>query len=301
MAKINNLLTEKRNKNSLLIDTMSIPDILKTINNEDKTIAYSIEKELPSISKVVEQMVYTIKNGGRVIYIGAGTSGRLGVLDSAECPPTFGTSPDQIIALIAGGEEAFTKAIESVEDSPTQGIIDLRNINFSSEDLLIGIAASGRTPYVEKALIYAREIGARTAALTCNKNSIISKFADNCIEIEVGPEVVTGSTRMKAGTAQKLVLTMMSTTTMICLGKVYSNLMVDVQITNEKLKTRAMNIVREITNCSEEEVERALEEAQGSAKHAIVMLLLNIDYEASISQLYQCNNSLRKVLEKNSK
>ncbi|WP_055666492.1 N-acetylmuramic acid 6-phosphate etherase [Desnuesiella massiliensis] len=301
MTKINSLLTEKRNKNSLLIDTMSIPDILKTINNEDKTIAYSIEKELHSISKVVEQMVYTIKNGGRVIYIGAGTSGRLGVLDSAECPPTYGTSPDQIIALIAGGEEAFTKAVESVEDSPTQGIIDLKNINFSSEDLLIGIAASGRTPYVEKALIYAREIGARTATLTCNKNSIISKFADNCIEIEVGPEVITGSTRMKAGTAQKLVLTMMSTTTMICLGKVYSNLMVDVQITNEKLKTRAMNIVKEITNCSEEEVERALEEAQGSAKHAIVMLLLDIDYQDSINQLYQCSNSLRKVLEKNSK
>ncbi|RDY29328.1 N-acetylmuramic acid 6-phosphate etherase [Romboutsia weinsteinii] len=296
MVKIKHLSTEGRNKDSVDIDIMSVKDVITTINNEDKTVAFSIEKELDSIEKVVSEMINTYKNGGKIVYMGAGTSGRLGVLDSAECPPTYGIDPNRIVGLIAGGEKAFIKAVENAEDNRELGISDLKNINLSSNDMLIGIAASGRTPYVEEGLKYANEVGAKTATLTCNKGSLISRYAQNNIEINVGPEVVTGSTRMKAGTAQKLVLTMMSTTLMISLGKVYSNLMVDVKITNEKLNERAINIVTEIADCSREEAIDALSKSNGHAKSAIIMIMLKVEYKEAIEKLDMYEGSVRRLL-----
>lgn len=296
MVNIKNLSTEGRNEKSKDIDIMSVKDVLKTINNEDKTVAYAIEKELDSIEKVVNDMIDTYKAGGRIIYMGAGTSGRLGVLDSAECPPTYGTDPDRIVGLIAGGEKAFIKAVENAEDDKDMGINDLKNLNFNSNDFLLGIAASGRTPYVKAGLEYANEIGAKCATLTCNKGSLISKYVKNSIEIDVGPEVVTGSTRMKAGTAQKLVLSMMSTTLMVSLGKVYSNLMVDVKITNEKLNERAINIIIDITGCSREVAIQALKDSNGNAKSSIIMIMLDVDFDSAINKLKKYDGSVRKLL-----
>ncbi|MGL4911653.1 MAG: N-acetylmuramic acid 6-phosphate etherase [Romboutsia sp.] len=296
MLNIKGLSTEGRNENSKNIDMMSVREVLETINNEDKTVAYAIEKELGSIERVVNEMIETYKNGGRIIYIGAGTSGRLGVLDSAECPPTYGTDPSRIVGLIAGGEKAFIKAVENAEDSREGGVDDLKNLNLNNNDFLLGIAASGRTPYVEAGLEYANKVGAKCATLTCNKGSIISKHVKNSIEINVGPEVVTGSTRMKAGTAQKLVLSMMSTTLMISLGKVYSNLMVDVKITNAKLNERAINIITEITECTREVAIEALEKSNGHAKTAIIMIMLETDFNTASEKLNKYDGSVRKLL-----
>lgn len=298
MEQIKHLSTETRNEKSENIDTLDIGGIIKIINDEDKTVAYAIEKELEAIEAVISAMVTAYEKGGRIIYMGAGTSGRLGVLDSAECPPTFGTSLDRIVGLIAGGEKAFIHALENVEDSREAGVEDLKNIHLTAQDLVLGIAASGRTPYVEAGLIYATEVGASTATLTCNKGSKISAFATHNIEINVGPEVVTGSTRMKAGTAQKLVLTMMSTTLMIKMGKVYKNYMVDVKITNEKLRTRATNIVSEVTGCDYELAKTTLEKVNGHAKTAIVMILLDVDVAEAKARLEQSKDSVRAAIEK---
>lgn len=297
MVDIKFLGTEKRNENSLNIDLMDVRGIIETINNEDKTVAFAIEKELDSIEAIVKDMIEVYKAGGRIIYMGAGTSGRLAVVDSVECPPTYGTDPERIVALIAGGQRAFTKAVENAEDDYSLGRSELEKINFSKDDYLLGIAASGRTPYVLGGLAYARELAAKTGSLSCNKGSKISEVSNRSIEVAVGPEVVTGSTRMKAGTAQKLVLSMMSTTLMVSVGKVYSNLMVDVKITNKKLEERAINIVIEVTGCEREKAIEKLGEAKGHAKTAIVMILLGVSYEEATTKLIEADGSIRKTVK----
>lgn len=266
------LTTEAVNMEAKPIETLSIEQLLQRMNEEDKKVPYAVEKVIPQISLVVQAAIRAIKQGGRLIYIGAGTSGRLGLVDASECAPTFGTTYE-VQALIAGGKEAFISAKEGVEDSKELGEEDLKKINFNQKDILVGIAASGRTPYVIGALRYARSLGAVTAALSCNKNAPICCEADIAIEVEAGPEVLAGSTRLKAGTAQKLVLNMISTTAMVNCGKVYKSLMVDMKATNEKLEARSKRIVMLATGCTREQAEQALLEADYHAKLAIVMIL----------------------------
>lgn len=250
---LNQLDTEQSNPDSLHIDEMSTIDILTTINNEDQKVALAVKEVLPKISIAVDCIYYQMCKGGRLIYIGAGTSGRLGILDASECPPTYGVDPRLVQGLIAGGKEALTAAIEGAEDSQDFAVEDLKNIHLTDKDVVCGIAASGRTPYVIGGLEYARTLGCQTVSICCVHNGEISKYSHYPIEVITGPEVIAGSTRMKAGTAQKLVLNMISTSVMIKRGKVYKNLMVDLQPTNEKLKTRAINIVSQSLDCSKEE------------------------------------------------
>lgn len=271
--QLSQMLTEQRNPNTMDIDQLPALEIVKRINQEDQKVALAVEQCLPQIAQAVENIVTTLKNGGRLIYIGAGTSGRLGVLDASECPPTFGTDPNMVIGIIAGGEKALRHAVEGAEDNPNDAIIDLQQIQFSDKDILIGIAASGRTPYVIGGLQYAKQIGARTVALVSNPQSTMARLADIAIETLVGAEVLTGSSRMKSGTAQKMVLNMLTTASMILLGKCYQNLMVDVQVTNEKLKARALRIVMQATECSQTTAERTLAQYNGHTKSAIRHLL----------------------------
>lgn len=277
MIDLTKVDTEKRNENTMKIDQASTLEILELINAEDQKVAIAVKEQLPAIEKVVELATDCYKNNGRIIYVGAGTSGRLGVLDAAECPPTYGVAEDAFIGLIAGGEDAFIKAKEGAEDSKEKACEDLDNIKLSNKDLVIGIAASGRTPYVISALEYANKIGAKTASIAITKNSEIGKIAQCPIEVSVGPEVITGSTRMKAGTAQKLILNMISTATMIKNGKVYQNLMVDLLQTNKKLEQRALNIVVEATGCSYEVAQNKLTLSKGNVKTAIVMIINDLD------------------------
>ncbi|MBR0575063.1 N-acetylmuramic acid 6-phosphate etherase [Proteiniclasticum sp. BAD-10] len=263
--------TEGINENSLNIDSMNIADVLKTINEEDKKVAQVIEEELPAITRAVEAICPKIQVGGRLIYVGAGTSGRLGVLDASECPPTYGVEPGLVVGLIAGGEKALRYAIEGAEDDGEQAVKDLEAIRFTPKDALVGLAASGRTPYVLAALAYAKALGAVTVSVSCVKDAEVSQVAQYPIEAVVGPEVVTGSTRMKAGTAQKMILNMISTTLMIQAGKVYGNLMVDVQATNAKLIVRAERIITTTTGLGKEEAKLLFEESGHSVKTAIVM------------------------------
>lgn len=285
MEDIKMLDTEKRNSKSMNLSSMNAKEIVKLINNEDHLVAEAIAKNLADIAIVVNMAAKTISEGGRIIYLGAGTSGRLGVLDAVECPPTFGVYPGLFVGLIAGGENAFVKALEGAEDSKEGGIKDLKAINFSSKDLLIGIAASGRTPYVIGGIEYAQEIGAQTVSLATTANSKIGKLVTQKIEIVAGPEVLTGSTRMKSGSVQKMVLNMISTGAMILNGKVYQNLMVDVMQTNKKLEIRARNIVVEATGCSEEKAKEILELADNSVKLAIVMIINNYTKEEGLDHL----------------
>ncbi len=296
MIDLSNIQTERRNKNTMEIDTFSSFQIAEVINIEDMNVASSINNELKEISDVIYSSSEAIKNGGRIIYIGAGTSGRLGVLDAVECPPTFGVSPDLVVGLIAGGEEAFVCAVEGAEDSEELCVSDLKNINLSNLDIVIGIAASGRTPYVIGGLKYANEIGATTASIAITKKAEISKYAKHSIEVSVGPEVVTGSTRLKAGTAQKMILNMISTGSMILNGKVYQNLMVDVMQNNEKLKVRAQNIVMEATGCTREEATSYLESANGNSKTAILMYLKQVNYTEACDLLEKNQGNLRNCL-----
>lgn len=263
--------TEGINENSLNIDSMNIADVLKTINEEDKKVAQVIEEELPAITRAVEAICPKIQAGGRLIYVGAGTSGRLGVLDASECPPTYGVEPGLVVGLIAGGEKALRYAIEGAEDDGEQAVKDLEAIQFTEKDALVGLAASGRTPYVLAALAYAKALGAVTVSVSCVKDAEVSQVVQYPIEAVVGPEVVTGSTRMKAGTAQKMILNMISTTLMIQAGKVYGNLMVDVQATNAKLIVRAERIITTTTGLGKEEAKLLFEESGHSVKTAIVM------------------------------
>ncbi len=290
------MITEGRNPASQNIDELSTEEMLRVINNEDKKVALAVEAIVPQIASVVEAIVTAFSQGGRLIYCGAGTSGRLGILDASECPPTFGTPPEQVVGLIAGGHRAILQAVENAEDNVGQGAQDLQTLGFNHRDVLVGIAASGRTPYVLGALAYAREQGAFTAALSCNPDSPLSQAADIALTPVVGPEVITGSSRLKAGTAQKLVLNMLTTGAMIRSGKVYGNLMVDVEATNQKLIQRQINIVKQATECDDATAEQALAACHGHCKTAIVMVLADLSAEDAHALLKQNRGFIRQAL-----
>lgn len=296
MIELGKMETEKQNPRTMNLDELSIKEALMIMNNEDKKVAEAIGEVIPDIEQAVQVIIGQLNKGGRLIYVGAGTSGRLGVLDAAECPPTFGTPKEQVIGLIAGGERAFTQAIEGSEDSQAMGKTDLENISLSPDDVVVGLAASGRTPYVIGALQYAKANGTPTIAVACNKNSPIGLEADIAIEAVPGPEVLTGSTRLKAGSAQKMILNMLSTLSMIGIGKVYQNLMVDVQPTNEKLVTRAENIVMKATDADRETAREKLQESGGKVKVAIIMILLNTDKDTALTKLEASDGHIRKAL-----
>lgn len=293
--------TEKRNEKTENLDSLSVKEIIQAMNEEDKKVPEAVSNELEAIEQLIEEVVACMKKGGNLFYIGAGTSGRLGVLDAAECIPTFNAEPTLFQALIAGGMGAMTVAVEGAEDSLSLAETDLKNCQLSENDFVIGIAASGRTPYVIGGLKYAKEIGAQTGSLSCNKGSEISRYANFPIEVEVGPEVLTGSTRLKAGTAQKLVLNMISTASMVRMGKVYKNLMIDVQSTNEKLVERAKSIVMDATGCSREEATFYLEDSGQNPKLAIIRILSGENKEAAISLLERNDGYVRKALENKGK
>ncbi|MGO5116453.1 N-acetylmuramic acid 6-phosphate etherase [Candidatus Avoscillospira sp. LCP25S3_F1] len=296
MEQINQLPTEQRNPNTADIDRVSTLEIVRRINEEDKKVAYAVERELESIAKAVDAIQEALRSGGRLIYCGCGTSGRLGVLDAAECPPTYSADPGMVVGVIAGGERAMFKAVEGAEDNTEAGREDMKQIHLSAKDVLVGIAASGRTPYVLGAMAYAHEIGAKTVALTCNKASKMNAAADIPIGVETGPEVITGSTRMKCGTAEKMVLNMLSTGAMIRLGKVYGNLMVDVMPTNEKLVRRAISIVATAAHVDEDVARRTLEACGFSVKTAIVMLVRGGSAEEANERLKETGGVIAKAL-----
>jgi len=290
--------TEQRNDASRDIDSKSALEIVTVINNEDKKVPGAVEKILPEIAALVDDIVAAFKKGGRLVYIGAGTSGRLGVLDASECPPTYGVDPGMVQGLIAGGREALTSSIEAAEDRAGEGVKELKALGFSERDVLVGITASGQAPYVLGALDYARGLGAVTAAISCNANSATFAYARHRLYVDVGPEVVTGSTRMKSGTAQKLVLNMLTTAAMIRLGKVYKNLMVDLKPVNHKLILRSIRLIRELTGCSEEEALSALEASARRPKVAIVMVLLGVGVEKAACLLEEENGHISAIMEK---
>ena len=294
--KLEKLITETRNSNTMDLDQLSIKDVVKIMNEEDKKVPLAIESEIGKITQVIEKTIQTFNKGGRLIYIGAGTSGRLGILDAAECVPTFGVDSTMVQGLIAGGEKAMTLAIEGAEDSSALGVEDLKRIELSSNDMVVGIAASGRTPYVIGGLDYANEIGAGTSSISCNKDAVISKHAKIAIEIDAGPEILTGSTRLKAGTSQKLVLNMISTGAMIGIGKVYKNLMVDVKPTNLKLIERSKKIIMEATGCSHDVASHYFKHSDQDVKLAIVMLLTGDSKEESEEKLIRNAGFVRKCL-----
>lgn len=296
MVDLTKMGTEQQNPNTMNLDEMSVKEALTVMNNEDKKVAEAIEEVIPEIEEAIHVIIKQLKKGGRIVYTGAGTSGRLGVLDAAECPPTFGTPKEQVVALIAGGERAFTEAIEGSEDSVEMGQKDLENIQLSDKDVVVGLAASGRTPYVIGALEYANEVGAPTVAIACNKNSEIGAVASIAIEAAPGPEVLTGSTRLKAGSTQKMILNMLSTLSMVGIGKVYQNLMVDVQQTNKKLVARAESIVMKATGANQETARQTLKESDGEVKVAIIMILLNTDKETAVNKLQESEGHIRKAL-----
>lgn len=293
--KLTSMQTETRNPATLNLDEMSIAEILSQMNKEDHRVPVAIKSILPEIEKAVSLIVESFKQGGRLIYAGAGTSGRLGVLDAAECVPTFGVSPDMVVGLIAGGEKAMVNAVEGAEDSFTMGEDDLKALELTERDTVVGIAASGRTPYVIGALKYAQQMKANTVSLSCNTNASISEHAEVALEVETGPEILTGSTRLKAGTAQKLILNMLSTTSMIGIGKAYQNLMVDVQATNEKLVERSKHIIMEATGVSYDVAAETFVQADQHVKTAIVMLLTNQSKEASKALLEQADGFVGRV------
>lgn len=295
---LDKLTTETRNHQTMNLDKLTTSEVVQLMNEEDKKVAYAVEKELPSISKVAEAIIESFKKGGRLIYMGAGTSGRLGVLDAAECVPTFSVDPTMVQGLIAGGMKAMTVAVEGAEDSATLGKEDLQHIELTENDVILGIAASGRTPYVIGALTYANEIGATTASLSCNKDAEISRYATLPIEVEVGPEILTGSTRLKSGTAQKLVLNMLSTSSMIGIGKVYQNLMVDVKPSNEKLVERSKRIIMQATDCSYEQASQAFTSANQQVKTAIVMILTDSTKEEAEQKLVESQGFVRNTMNK---
>ncbi|MED4281813.1 N-acetylmuramic acid 6-phosphate etherase [Priestia megaterium] len=292
---LNHILTEKRNPQTLNIDELSSLEIVKKINKEDHQVPQAINKVLPVIALLVDEIVSAFKQGGRLIYIGAGTSGRLGVLDASECVPTFGTPAEQVIGIIAGGDKALRHALEGAEDNKKQAIEDLESINLSNKDILVGIAASGRTPYTLSALAYANSLGTVTGCVVNSPQSPMEQEAKYAIVAESGPEVVTGSTRMKAGTAQKLVLNMLTTASMIQIGKVYSNLMVDVQPTNDKLVQRAKNIIAELTGVSPEEAAESLQTYK-TPKAAILALLTSTEGDEVHRLLDKYDGHLKKAI-----
>ena len=290
------MTTERRNPRTMQLDTMSELEIVTTMNEEDARVPLAIAKKLPQIAQAAHWAAEAFEQGGRLFYMGAGTSGRLGVLDAAECPPTFGVDPGMVVGLIAGGEKAFIKAVEGAEDDRALGQSDLEAHDLTAKDVVIGIAASGRTPYVLGGLAYARSVGCKTAAIACNPGSAVGKAADLAIEVEVGPEVLTGSTRLKSGTAQKLILNMISTASMVRAGKAYQNLMVDVMQTNEKLHVRAENIVIDATGVERAEARRAIDAAGGSVKCAITMLLAGCGADEARRRLSEAKGHVRAAI-----
>ena len=297
LQTLSTLITEQRNPNSMHVDSLSALEIVQLMNKEDKQVPLAIEKCLPQIAQAVECIVAAFQQGGRLVYIGAGTSGRLGVLDASECPPTFGVSPEMVKGIIAGGERALRHPIEGAEDSKTHAVVDLQTIQFSSKDVLVGIAASGRTPYVIGALEYAKSLGSVTVSIASNPNSAMANIVDIAIDTVVGPEVLTGSSRLKSGTAQKLVLNMLTTASMILMGKCYQNLMVDVQASNEKLKTRAIRIVMQATDCDKALAEETLKLADQNAKLAIMMILSGLDRAQAEALLEKHQGKLQLALK----
>ena len=297
LQTLSTLITEQRNPNSMDVDRLSALEIVQLMNEEDKQVPLAIEKCLPQIAQAVERIVTAFQQGGRLVYIGAGTSGRLGVLDASECPPTFGVSPEMVKGIIAGGERALRHPIEGAEDSKAQALVDLQTIQFSSKDVLVGIAASGRTPYVIGALEYAKSLGSVTVSIASNPNSAMANIVDIAIDTVVGPEVLTGSSRLKSGTAQKLVLNMLTTASMILMGKCYQNLMVDVQASNEKLKARAIRIVMQATDCEKALAEETLKLADQNAKLAIMMILSGLDRAQAEALLEKHHGKLQLALK----
>ena len=297
LQTLSTLITEQRNPNSMNVDSLSALEIMQLMNEEDKQVPLAIEKCLPQIAQAVERIVAAFQQGGRLVYIGAGTSGRLGVLDASECPPTFGVSPEMVKGIIAGGERALRHPIEGAEDSKAQAVVDLQTIHFSSKDVLVGIAASGRTPYVIGALEYAKSLGSVTVSIASNPNSAMANIVDIAIDTVVGPEVLTGSSRLKSGTAQKLVLNMLTTASMILMGKCYQNLMVDVQASNEKLKARAIRIVMQATDCDKALAEETLKQSDQNAKLAIMMILSGLDRAQAEALLEKHQGKLQLALE----
>ncbi|WP_026906925.1 N-acetylmuramic acid 6-phosphate etherase [Paucisalibacillus globulus] len=296
MVDLTTLVTEQRNQNSMNIDDLPTLDILKVMNDEDRTVAECVRMVLPEISAAIEAICQAMKRGGRLFYVGAGTSGRLGILDAVECPPTFSTSPDLVQGIIAGGNNAFMRAIEGAEDNETLGAHELEQRGITEHDVVIGIAASGRTPYVIGALKFAQKIGATTVSLSSNPNSLISAHAHIVIDVITGPEILTGSTRLKAATAHKQILNMITTTAMIKIGKVYENLMVDVKVSNDKLKKRAINIISTITSISNTEAEEALKKADYKVKPAIVMIESGVSYQEAEQLIEQAGGFIRKAI-----
>ena len=294
---LDRLSTEQRNPNTLQIDSISTLEMVKLINAEDQKVALAVAEVLPEIAAAIDIIAKQFKQGGRLIYIGAGTSGRLGILDASECPPTYGVDANLVIGLIAGGDTAIRKAVEGAEDSRERCVTDLQAIDFNQKDVLVGLAASGRTPYVIGGLTYAKQLGAHTIAIACTKNSEIGSIANIAIEPLPGPEVITGSTRMKAGTAQKLILNMLTTGSMIKIGKVYSNLMVDVQASNEKLVERAKRIVSEAAAIDRSQAEELLKRTNYDVKLAILIAKTGLDQEQAFQVLQAAEGYLQKAID----
>ena len=294
--ELNNMITEAPNINTYDIDTKSPYEILKLMNEEDKKVTWAIEQELHNIALAVKAIIEAFNNNGRLIYMGAGTSGRLGLLDAAECPPTFSTPREQVIGLIAGGKGAVVNAAEGAEDCLDYGKKDLENIKLTNRDIVVGITASGRTPYVIGGLNYAKEIGAKTISISCNPNGKINEMTDITICPVVGPEILTGSTRLKAGTAQKLVLNMLSTASMIGTGRIYKNLMIDVSPTNEKLVERAKRIIMMATGVDYNQAEAALKSAENKPKVAVVMIMTGCSYKEALIKIDGGNGFIHRAV-----
>lgn len=295
--QLDKLQTEQRNPHTMRLDEMSALEIVTEMNREDLSVPKAIAPHLNDIATVAEWGSAALERGGRILYMGAGTSGRLGVLDASECPPTFGVAPDRVVGLIAGGQKALTTAVEGAEDDREAGINDLKAIGLSEDDIVIGIAASGRTPYVVSGLEYAGQLGCHTAAIACTSDSAVGKAAEIPIEIITGPEVLTGSTRLKAGTAEKMVLNMISTAAMIGIGKSYENLMVDVVLSNQKLKARGERIVMEATGVDRETADRYIQEADGRCKLAITMILTHSSKDEARALLEKAKEHVRRAVE----
>lgn len=296
MSELGRLVSESRNPRTVDIDLLPTIDVLRKINDEDRLVPAAVEKVLPEIAAAVDRIVLAFQKGARLIYIGAGTSGRLGVLDASECPPTFGVPEGMVVGLIAGGPDALVRSLEGAEDDPKMGAKALQEIGLTADDVVVGIAVSGRTPYVIGGLNYARQVGATTVALSCNPASTIAGIADIAISPVVGPEVLTGSTRLKSGTAQKLVLNMLTTASMIRIGKSFQNLMVDLNPSNKKLVARAIRIVMQTTGCTAQQANQALQQTGNDVKLAILVTLTGLDVEAARTALGKAGGFLRKAI-----
>jgi N-acetylmuramic acid 6-phosphate etherase len=297
ISELGRLVSEERNPRTMDIDLLPTIDVLRKINDEDKLVAHAVERVIPEIAAVVDRTIAAFRQGGRLIYMGAGTSGRIGVLDASECPPTFSVPATMVVGLIAGGYSALLKATEGAEDSQTKGAEALADIELTSRDVVVGIAASGRTPYVIGGLNYAKKVGATAVALSCNPQSAIAEIADIAISPVVGPEALTGSTRMKSGTAEKLVLNMLTTASMIGIGKTYENLMVDLKASNKKLVARAARIVMQASECTLEEAQTALAQTDNDVKLAILIVMTGMEPAAARSALDGSKGFLRQAIQ----